>query len=92
MKTALPFQNFKHNVSASSSGGWITVCSGDGVYVSYDRKHRVKIFLPKTYREKLTGMCGNCNGKCEDDFYEKHKEIASPVDLVGASYMLNSSM
>ncbi|XP_036359045.1 uncharacterized protein LOC118763570 [Octopus sinensis] len=90
VKIALPFKDNEINVSISYTAGWITICSEDGVTVSYDSKHRIKMFLPKEYRGKLNGICGNCNG-VHDELKTRHGVTTTNSEIIGNSYSLNGS-
>ena len=62
--------------SAKFAGGWITVSATWGLQVQFDGRHRVNVKTPPTFANKLTGICGDCNGK-KDDLRTKDGEDVS---------------
>ena len=50
--------------------GWVTVKTEWGLIVQFDGKRTVIVSVPGSYRNKLTGICGDCNG-IKDDFRTK---------------------
>lgn len=60
-----------------------------GLTVQFDGRHRVKVKLPGKFANKVTGICGDCNGM-KDDFRTKEgKDVSNDRDkysLIGNSY------
>ncbi|GAB1606482.1 hypothetical protein Ahia01_000930800 [Argonauta hians] len=52
--------------SVQLSVGWVSLNTRWGLSVKYDGIHQVEVTLPISFAEKVTGICGDCNGK-EDD-------------------------
>lgn len=75
--------------SAVYSAGWVKVTTDFGVRVQFDGRHRVIVRIPSIYRNQLTGICGDCNGK-KDDYKTKTGVDVSrngkKFSLIGRSY------
>ena len=69
VKRTPPVKNFPP-FSVELSGGWVTLKTKWGLIVRFDGKHRVIVSVPGSYRNNLTGICGDCNRK-KDDFRTK---------------------
>ena len=84
----LPLKNYM-GFSAVYSAGWITVTTKFGLKVQFDGRHRVIVRVPSNYRNNLTGICGDCNGK-KDDYKTKAGVDVSrkrnKYSLIGRSY------
>ena len=83
-----PFTNFQA-FSVELSGSWVTVKTKWGLIVKFDGNHRVIVCVPGSFRNKLTGICGDCNGK-KDDFRTKDgidvSRKRNKYSLIGESY------
>ena len=44
--------------------------------VQFDGKHRVNVKVPGTFANKLTGICGDCNGKKDDLRTKDGKDVS----------------
>ena len=90
-RRALPIDNVL-GFSARYACGWITVSTSWGLNVQFDGRHRIKVKVNKRFANKLTGICGDCNGK-EDDFRTKQGKNVSRYRnkyyLIGNSYKVN---
>ena len=62
--------------SAKFAGGWITVSTKWGLQVQFDGRHRVNVKVPGTFANKLTGICGDCNGKKDDLRTKDGKDVS----------------
>ncbi|XP_052822699.1 zonadhesin-like [Octopus bimaculoides] len=71
--------------------GWITVTTKWGLIVRYDGNHRITVSLPISFANKLTGICGDCNGE-QDDFRTKSGRNVSSLEnkdsLIADSYQV----
>ena len=78
--------------SAVYSAGWVRVTTNFGVKVEFDGIHRVKVLTPSKYRNELTGICGDCNGR-KDDFKTKDgrdvSNLKNKFSEIGESYKVN---
>ena len=77
--------------SAVYSAGWVKVTTSFGVKVQFDGRHQVIVRTPGMYRNQLTGICGDCNGR-RDDFKTKAGVDVSKKNnrysLIGQSYQV----
>ena len=78
--------------TARYSCGWITVSTSWGLEVRFDGRHRAEVkVLGKEFSNKLTGICGDCNGR-KDDLRTKQGEDVSnkrnKYSLIGSSYQV----
>lgn len=77
--------------SITLSGRWITVTTPWGLVVRFDGNSRVTVIVPKRFSNKLTGICGDCNG-IKDDFRTKDgKDVSKDrnrYSLIGTSYIV----
>ena len=75
--------------SVEQFGSWVTVETPWGLIVRFDGNSIVTVSVPGSYRNKLTGICGDCNGK-KDDFRTKDGIDVSmkpnKFSLIGDSY------
>ncbi|XP_028332624.1 alpha-tectorin isoform X2 [Gouania willdenowi] len=72
-----PFSLNNGTVQVFESGFSVIVATTFGLEVSYDTNHYVRITLPYTYRNATCGLCGNFNGRSEDDFQTRDGELVS---------------
>ncbi|GAB1600471.1 uncharacterized protein LOC115228872 isoform X3, partial [Argonauta hians] len=83
----LPIYHYQYSLSYNV--GWVTFTSQTGLKVQFDGVHRVLVTLPGFYRNKLTGLCGDCNGK-QDDFRTKDgtdvSHLPNKYSIIGKSY------
>jgi hypothetical protein len=59
--------------------------------VNFDGVHAVSVTVPGTYREKLTGLCGDCNGKRDDMKTSTGRDVSRErlrYSLIGNSYQV----
>jgi hypothetical protein len=59
--------------------------------VTWNGKGAVSVSLPKTYSGKVSGLCGDCNGKRDDFRTATGEDVRSKKNkfaLIGNSYML----
>ncbi|XP_029633305.1 zonadhesin-like [Octopus sinensis] len=71
--------------------GWITVKTEWGLTVKYDGNQRVTVSLPISFANKLTGICGDCNGKQDDLRTKAGRDVSSLTDkdsLIANSYQV----
>ncbi|XP_022086769.1 fibrillin-1-like [Acanthaster planci] len=57
----------------SSHGDRIKVVSGKGLEVSWGMDGGVEVSVQQSFRRQLCGLCGNFNGRVEDDSLTKHQ-------------------
>lgn len=71
------------------SGRFVQVATSCGVKVNFDGVHAVSVTVPGSYRGKLTGLCGDCNGKRDDMRTRTGRDVSREklkYSLIGNSY------
>ncbi|XP_019614795.1 PREDICTED: IgGFc-binding protein-like [Branchiostoma belcheri] len=74
-------------VAISISGLNVQVQTDHCFTLTYDGNHRVQITVPESYKGKLSGMCGNYNGRPNDDNLMPTGQVASTSLLFGNSWI-----
>ncbi|XP_036356795.1 zonadhesin-like [Octopus sinensis] len=77
--------------SVNFAVGWVTVTTRWGLTVRFDGKHRISVSLPLSFANKLTGICGNCNGIKDDLRTKSGQDVSSHPNkftLIGDSYQI----
>lgn len=69
----------------------IKISTGFGLTVHYDGIFNVHIKVSKLYWGKLSGLCGNFNGKRKDDFISREKKVLKKAIDFGNSWKLTES-
>jgi len=86
---SLPFQTAL--VAVSTDGVFVIVQLSNNVLVRFDGGLNLRITVPSTYANSLTGMCGNYDGLCMTDLVTADGENVSQAwnsdDLIGNSYV-----
>ena len=54
------------------SGRYVQIWTRCGIKVNFDGRHAVSVVVPGRYRNRMEGICGNCNGDMNDDFTMKN--------------------
>ncbi|XP_041932222.1 IgGFc-binding protein-like [Alosa sapidissima] len=57
-----------------------------GLKVTYDLVYHVTVTVPGTYADKTCGLCGNINGKTDDEFQLPDGKITKDVTAFGSSW------
>ncbi|XP_076157955.1 alpha-tectorin-like [Alosa pseudoharengus] len=57
-----------------------------GLKVTYDLVYHVTVTVPDTYAGKTCGLCGNFNGKTDDEFQLPDGKITKDVTAFGSSW------
>lgn len=90
----MPF-NYKNGlIKIFRTGNWQVLLTKCGLHIWWNGKSSAIVNIPPSYRNQLSGICGNCNGNGKDDFVTKEgKDVSSyPVDVrnkyIGDSYVL----
>ncbi|KAI8512191.1 hypothetical protein Bbelb_088300 [Branchiostoma belcheri] len=74
-------------VAISVSGKHVLIQTDQCLSVLYDGRHSVIVRLPTTYKSKVSGMCGNYNGRPNDDNLMPTGQVASTSLLFGNSWI-----
>ncbi|KAK6172766.1 hypothetical protein SNE40_016361 [Patella caerulea] len=73
--TSLPF--ITPQVNVTQAGKFVKLTTRCGVQVSFDGRMIVRIKTPPSYRNRLTGLCGNCNDDRHDDIQVDGRSVNS---------------
>ncbi|XP_056652070.1 IgGFc-binding protein [Monodelphis domestica] len=71
---------------AFQHGAEAVIESDFGLRVTYDLVYHVRVTVPGNYHSKLCGLCGNYNGKPEDDFQKPDGQLAGNAAAFGDSW------
>ncbi|XP_034029561.1 IgGFc-binding protein, partial [Thalassophryne amazonica] len=82
----LPITLSEGQVSVFKSGCYAVVTTTFGLKVSFNWISAVFVTLPSTYRDAVCGLCGNYNGKPQDDLIPKNGNKVVPAKEFGASW------
>ncbi|KAM4771095.1 IgGFc-binding protein-like [Rhinophrynus dorsalis] len=85
-KIQTPWVDHLKGVSIGTVGIYTVVETGFGMLVTFDGDHHLEISLPDSYYGKVCGMCGNFNGKKDDEFLLPNGLQASNVTHFGNSW------
>uniref|UniRef100_A0A670JHY8 Fc fragment of IgG binding protein n=1 Tax=Podarcis muralis TaxID=64176 RepID=A0A670JHY8_PODMU len=83
---SLPVEFSGGHLRAYQHGTKVLIETDFGLIVSYDLVYRVTITVPGSYRNQMQGLCGNYNGKKEDDFLLPDGKTTSDVAKFGAAW------
>ncbi|KAH0631331.1 hypothetical protein JD844_005619 [Phrynosoma platyrhinos] len=84
----LPY-NIEYNKLSLYHQGWDTVITTDfGLSVTFDGKNNIRLTVPGTYRSNLCGLCGNFNGRTDDDMLQQNGRLATSPGDFGRSWKL----
>ncbi|KPP67350.1 zonadhesin-like [Scleropages formosus] len=73
-------------LSVFQSGRQYTVAADFGVTVRYDGNHYMDIKVTSDYKNALCGLCGDYNGKPEDDFRTPEGQLVTSPNDFGHSW------
>lgn len=59
-----------------------------GVTVTFDWRSTVRVTLPSSYQGAVCGLCGNYNGKAQDDLTMRNGQKASNGAMLGESWQV----
>lgn len=71
------------------SGRAAVVQTAAGVIVTFDWRSIVTVTLPSTYQGAVCGLCGNYNGKVQDDLTMRNGQTASDGTKLGESWQVS---
>ncbi|CAL8248758.1 unnamed protein product [Lota lota] len=84
----LPLSLAGNRVSVYKSGRYAVVSTNFGLKVSFDWERALFVSLPSSYMGQVSGLCGNYNGKAEDDLTPKDGKVIVPQTEFGASWQV----
>ncbi|XP_021348638.1 zonadhesin-like isoform X2 [Mizuhopecten yessoensis] len=86
----LPVREENGNLTIFISGKNVRLVTACGHRVYWDGRSVARVSVPKSYTGKLTGLCGDCNGR-KDDFRTKNgldvSKKKNRYSIIGNSYM-----
>lgn len=82
----LPVSLSEGRVSVYKSGWYAVVTTKFGLRVSFNWNSAVYVTLPSTYMRAVCGLCGNYNGKAQDDLIPKNGATPVKAAQFGASW------
>ena len=86
--STLPFVSDKGFRISKSSTMFIKFESTDGIHIFWDGKTRLYVKVPSSYKNLLSGLAGNFNGKTIDDFVTPSSDLShSEIDF-GNSWLV----
>ncbi|TSO05463.1 IgGFc-binding protein [Bagarius yarrelli] len=69
----------------------VTMQTDFGLSVQYDWDQYLVVTVTETYKGKMCGMCGNFNGKKEDDLVTPSGSVATSIPEFGKSWRVSGS-
>lgn len=83
---ALPFTFSDGNIRVYQHGTKVLIEAHFGLTVAYDLVYHVTVTIPGTYQGQMEGLCGNYNGRKDDEFLLPDGKVASDVNTFGAAW------
>ncbi|CAL8286703.1 unnamed protein product [Merluccius merluccius] len=87
----LPLSLAEGRVSVHKSGMYAVITTTFGLKVSFNWKSAVFVTLPSSFMGQVSGLCGNYNGKAEDDLIPKNGNTIVTEAEFGASWRVNKT-
>ncbi|XP_066477682.1 IgGFc-binding protein-like [Tiliqua scincoides] len=84
----LPVVRLNGAVTVSRSGRYVALETDFRLRVSYDADHSVEIRLPVTYFNRTCGLCGNFDGRRQDDSMMPDGQQAQTSTQLGQSWQV----
>ncbi|KAG7278197.1 hypothetical protein CRUP_002159 [Coryphaenoides rupestris] len=84
----LPITMDNGKVKLSQSGMSVLVETDFGLVVQYDWEQYLTISVSGDFAGKVCGLCGNFNGKHDDDLFTPSGELAGSVQALGKSWRI----
>ncbi|XP_066289172.1 IgGFc-binding protein-like [Branchiostoma lanceolatum] len=89
---SLPISVAGGNIEVHLSGRYVRVLLTElCVEVFYDGRHRVKVAVPDSYKDRMCGLCGNYNDNPGDDFIKADGTTAPNWTEFGNSHLTDMS-
>ncbi|MED6293032.1 hypothetical protein CHARACLAT_006660 [Characodon lateralis] len=83
--------DYNNELAVFQSGRTAVVDTKAGITVSFDWTSTVTISLPSTYQGTVCGLCGNYNGKAQDELVMPNGETAPDGTRLGESWQVGLS-
>ncbi|KAJ6650352.1 hypothetical protein lerEdw1_011909 [Lerista edwardsae] len=86
--TTLPVERLGGALAVRRSGRYVALETDFRLRVSYDADHAVEIRLPSSYFNRTCGLCGNFNGRRQDDSLMPNGQQAQTSAQLGRSWQV----
>ncbi|ETE64581.1 IgGFc-binding protein, partial [Ophiophagus hannah] len=86
---SLPIELSEGHLKAYQHGTKVLIRTSFGLLVSYDLVYHVRITVPSSYQKQVQGLCGNYNGKKDDEFLLPSGKKVTDVAVFGASWKVS---
>lgn len=83
----LPLE-YSDKLKVSLSGRTAVVNTAAGITVTFDWQSTVRVTLPSTYQSMVCGLCGNYNGKGQDDMSMPNSQTTTNSNELGESWQV----
>ncbi|XP_077193119.1 IgGFc-binding protein [Paroedura picta] len=70
-------------------GTKVVIQTGFALLASYDLVYDVRVTVPGSYQNQLGGLCGNYNGRQQDDFLLPDGRVVSDAAVFGAAWKVS---
>ncbi|XP_060070842.1 IgGFc-binding protein-like, partial [Ylistrum balloti] len=93
-KRYLPVDDFNGQLKVTSSGRYVQIWTACGLLVNFDGVHAVSVVVPATFKNNMTGLCGDCDGKMNDFKTRDGRDVTnerSRYNLIGNSFKVEES-
>ncbi|KAM8953099.1 IgGFc-binding protein-like [Pelodytes ibericus] len=70
------------------SGNYLILETAFGLRVKFDGNHYVEVYLPAIYQGHVCGLCGNYNGRSNDDLIKPDGSTAADSNDLGNSWIV----
>ncbi|XP_060131672.1 IgGFc-binding protein-like isoform X2 [Zootoca vivipara] len=87
--TYLPFRLVSDGMWAYYHGDNIVVRTDFGLFVSFDQLYHLVVRVPESYQGQTCGLCGNYNGRSNDDLFLPTGHPASSVQVFAAAWRVD---
>ncbi|KAM6427526.1 IgGFc-binding protein-like [Liasis olivaceus] len=84
----LPYNVDYNKISLYHLGWDIVIMTDFGLMVTFDMKNNIRITVPGSYRERTCGLCGNFNGRVEDDMLQQTGMLTTNPGELGRSWKI----
>jgi len=94
---SLPANNLSPGLQVYQSGRYIIIESSCGVRIGFDPegiRSVATIMVPVTYRNKMIGVCGDCDGHLDEYTTRYGEDVSNKPDkfkLISESYIVDNS-
>ncbi|XP_063168368.1 IgGFc-binding protein-like [Candoia aspera] len=86
--TNLPYSMDYNKISLYRLGWDIVIMTDFGLMVTFDMKNNIRITVPGSYRERTCGLCGNFNGRVDDDMLQQTGVLTTNPGELGRSWKI----